>query len=179
MTEKPFTERRAAALELRAAGRRIEGYAAVFGERAPVADFTEEVAPGAFAASLAAGGDVLGLVDHDPARLLARTKSGTLRLVEDARGLAFSIDVPDTQLGSDMLALAGRGDLGGASFGFRVPPGGDSWQGPLRTLLRVDLIEVSVVVAFPAYAGTSVSARDLQPKRLPLVLARRYMETIR
>jgi len=171
-------ERRAAAVELRADGRRLEGYAAVFGERTDIADFTESVAAGAFAESLKSGRDILGLVDHDPHRLLGRVKNGTLRLAEDGRGLAFSIDVPETALGSDMLTLAKRGDLGGASFGFRVPKGGDRWEGRNRTLLRVDLFDVSVVVAFPAYASTSVSARDLQHRRLPLALARRYLDTL-
>ena len=87
-------ERRAAAIELRADGRRLEGYAAVFDERTAIADFTEAVARGAFSDTLKSGRDVLGLVDHDPHRLLGRTKNGTLRLAEDGRGLAFSIDAP-------------------------------------------------------------------------------------
>ena len=99
------TERRAA-LEVRAAGRRLEGYAAVFDSEAPIGAFRESIRPGAFRAALATGKDVLALVDHDPARLLGRTGSGTLRLSEDSRGLAFELDVPDTQLGRDILALA-------------------------------------------------------------------------
>lgn len=148
------------AAELRTVGRRLEGYAATFGTPAQIGDFRETIRPGAFRASLSAGTPILALVDHDPGRLLARTSSGTLRLAEDGRGLAFSLDVPDTQLGRDVLALAQRGDLGGMSFGFRVPPGGDSWPTPsLRELRAVDLVEVSVVHAWPAYGGTSVTAR--------------------
>lgn len=169
-------ERRASLVEVRAAGRRLEGHAAVFDDRTAIADFTEAVARGAFADTLRSGQDVLGLVDHDPHRLLARTRNGTLRLSEDSRGLAFDLDVPDTTLGRDMLAMAERGDIGGASFAFRVPKGGDSWEGRNRTLHRVELVDVSIVVAFPAYSGTTVSARDLQPRALPLALARRYIE---
>ncbi len=147
-----------AATELRAAGRRLEGYAAVFGQAAQIGGFTETIAPGAFRVSLAARGDILALVDHDPTRLLARTGSGSLRLVEDARGLRFEIDIPDTHLGRDMLALAERRDLGGMSFGFRVTD--EVWTTQTRRELRsVELIEVSVVQAFPAYSQTSVSAR--------------------
>jgi HK97 family phage prohead protease len=150
-------EHRAAA-ELRAAGRRLEGYAAVFGEPASIGSFTETIRAGAFRASLVARGDVLALVDHDPSRLLARTASGSLRLSEDARGLRFEIDLPETQLGRDVLALAERGDLGGMSFGFHVKD--EAWPARTRRELRVvDLIEVSVVQAFPAYSQTSVSAR--------------------
>jgi len=149
---------RRAATELRAAGRRLEGYAAVFDSPARVGGFTEVIKPGAFKATLEKRADVLALVDHDPSRLLARTGSGTMRLAEDARGLHFEIDVPDTQLGRDVLALAERRDLGGMSFSFH--PRAQAWPAADRRELRaVDLIEVSIVQAFPAYAATSVSAR--------------------
>jgi HK97 family phage prohead protease len=153
-------ERRALAGELRAdtAGRRLQGYAAVFDQDTRIGSFLERIRPGAFRASLGAGGDVLALADHDPARLLARTRSGTLRLAEDGKGLAFDLDVPDTALGHDMLTLAARGDLGGASIGFRVTA--DDWPAADRRELRqVELVEVSIVQAFPAYEGTEVHAR--------------------
>ena len=102
---------RRAAIEIRAKGRRLEGYAAVFNEETRIADFREIIRPGAFRTSLA--GDVLALADHDASKVLGRTKSGTLRLAEDSRGLAFDLDVPGTSLGNDILALAERGDLGG------------------------------------------------------------------
>lgn len=159
-----MTERRSALIELRAAGRRLEGYAATFGTEARIADFAETIAPGAFSASLATGGDILVLVDHDPTRLLARTRSGSLRLSEDSKGLAFEIDAPDTQPGRDVLALAERGDLGGMSFAFTVPPGGDRWEGRKRELRAVNLREISVVSSWPAYAGTSVQARSAAPR---------------
>lgn len=176
MTGTTTLERRAVQ-ELRVAGRRLEGYAAVFGSEARIADFTEVIAAGAFAASIGPGKDILALADHDPARLLARTKSGTLRLSEDAKGLAFSLDVPDTQAGHDVLALAERGDLGGMSFGFTVPKGGERWTGNRRELRAIDLKEVSVVSAWPAYGDTTVAARCRVPARL--ALARLYMETVK
>ena len=147
-------------MELRTDGRRLEGHAAVFGVPAPIGDFKETIRAGAFRSSLATPGrDVLALVDHDPGRLLARTSSGTLRLAEDGRGLAFSIDVPDTQLGHDVLALARRGDLGGCSFGFRVME--EAWPAAdRRELLAVELVEISIVHAHPAYSQTTVHARS-------------------
>jgi HK97 family phage prohead protease len=147
-----------ATTELRAAGRKLVGYAASFGVAAQIGGFSETIQRGAFRASLATKGDILALVDHDPTRLLARTSSGTLRLSEDAKGLAFELDVPDTQLGRDVLALAERGDIGGMSFGFRVRD--EAWPARDRRELRaVELIEVSIVQAFPAYDQTTVSAR--------------------
>lgn len=151
------TERRGG-VEIRAAGRRLEGYAAVFNAPAAIGRFTETIRPGAFRTSLAAGADTLALVDHDPSRLLARTSSGTLRLAEDSRGLSFAIDLPDTQLGRDMLAMAERRDLGGMSFGFRVTD--EAWPTPdQRELRAVHLIEISVVQSFPAYSATTITAR--------------------
>jgi hypothetical protein len=151
-------ERRAAALEVRAKGRKLEGYAAVFETRAKIADFDEIIARGAFADTLKSG-DKLALVDHDAARILGRTRAGTLKLAEDTRGLHFEIDAPDTTPGRDVLALAERGDLGGASFGFVAIR--DAWAGSLRTLFAVDLREISIVSAWPAYPQTSVSARSI------------------
>lgn len=138
--------------------RRLEGYAATFGSEARLGEIVETIEPGAFRASLA--GDVLALMDHDPGRVLGRTKSGTLRLSEDSRGLAFSLDLPDTQAGRDILALAERDDLGGMSFGFLIPEGGESWTGNRRSLRAIDLREISVVSAFPAYPDTSIALRS-------------------
>ena len=149
------------ALEFRAAasGRRLEGYAARFGVEARIGAFRETILPGAFRGSLAGARDVLALVDHDDAKLLARTSSGTLRLAEDSAGLHFDLDVPDTTLGRDVLELARRGDIGGMSFGFRVQD--ETWPAADRRELRaVDLVEVSVVHAHPAYSQTSVLARS-------------------
>ncbi|TAN64426.1 MAG: HK97 family phage prohead protease [Magnetospirillum sp.] len=168
-------ERRHLDFEVRAAGRRLEGYAATFGTEARIADFTEVILPGAFRGFLSPSRDVLALVDHDPGKVLARARSGTLRLAEDPRGLSFSLDLPDTQAGRDVLALAERGDLGGMSFGFTVPKDGERWTGKRRELRSIILHEISVVSAWPAYSGTSVQARGATPR---LDHARRYLETL-
>ncbi len=170
---------RRATIEFRLADRKLTGYAATFGVRAKIADFTETIAPGAFKGSLAGGTDVVALVDHDPGKLLARTRSGTLRLNEDDRGLRFELDLPETQLGRDTLALVERGDIGGASFGFTIPAGGDQWRGSDRTLLKVNLVDISIVNSWPAYPQTSVSARSHGERRLSLALARRLTESFR
>ena len=89
--------------------------------------------------------------------------------------MRFELDVPSTQLGNDTLALAERGDLGGARFGFTVPKGGDSWQGNDRTLNNVNLVDVSIVNSFPAYPQTEVMARARGDRRLTLALAKRQI----
>jgi HK97 family phage prohead protease len=169
---------RRAAVELRAdtAGRKLTGYAALFGAPTSIGTFSESIRQGAFTATLASGADILALVDHDPSRLLARRASGTLRLTEDALGLHFEIDAPDTQLGRDMVALAERRDLGGASFGFRVKE--DHWpRANVRELRAVELVEISLVQSFPAYSQTSVQARSryIGPAAR---MRQRYLETL-
>lgn len=155
-------EKRGLTIELRAKGRRLEGYAATFGVAADIGGrFRETIAPGAFAASLRSEGDIVALVDHDPGRVLARTRSGTLRLSEDSRGLTFDLDVPDTTAGRDVLALAERGDLGGMSFGFTALD--EHRDGDTRELRAVTLHEISVVLAWPAYDGTVIQPRHLSP----------------
>ena len=145
------------ATELRSSGRKLEGYAATFASTANLGAFRERIDTGAFRDALA--GDVLALLDHDSGKVLGRTRTGTLELREDDKGLAFSLDLPDTAAGRDVLALAARGDLGGMSFGFLVPEGGEDWEGDLRTLRKIDLREISVVSAWPAYEGTEIALR--------------------
>jgi uncharacterized protein len=150
-------ERRAVA-ELRTEGRRLVGHAALFDVEARIGLTREVIRPGAFSRSLRSGADVRALVDHNSSALLGRTRSGTLELEEDARGLAFNINVPATSLGDDVLELARRSDLSGCSFGFRAVD--EKWSGRRRELRAVDLVEISVITGGqPAYPDTTVAVR--------------------
>jgi len=168
---------RRASTELRAKGRRLEGYAALYGIDTRISDFTEVIVPGAFTETLRDGRDILALVDHDAKHVLARTRSGTLRLSEDSRGLAFDLDLPDTSYSRDILALAERGDVGGMSFAFTVPDKGERWQEDRRELRSITLHEISVVSAWPAYPGTIVQARRRPAAFGKLVAVRRFLES--
>ena len=152
-----------ACLDLRADGqRKLTGYAAVFNVAAAIGQFVEQIAPGAFSASLSSAADVRALVDHDPGKLLARTSSGTLRLNEDAKGLAFELDLPDTQLGNDVLTMVQRRDINSLSFGLTMSAGGDEWTTTTTRILRsVNLSEISVLHHLPAYSNTEISARSI------------------
>lgn len=157
-------------IEAKAAdGRRtLAGYAVVFNSEARIGDwFNERIAPGAFDRALATDADVRALIDHNSGRVIGRTKSGTLRLAVDERGLKVEIDVPDTADGRDLMVLVERGDISGMSFGFRVTKQewDESGDTPLRTIQSVDLYEVSVV-AFPAYNDTSIAMRSLEALRV-------------
>jgi HK97 family phage prohead protease len=155
-------------------GRQLVGLAAPYGSEAKIADFRETIAPGAFTRTLSEGRDILALADHDPARVLGRTKSGTLELEETVHGLQFRLQLPDTSAGRDLRALAERGDLGGVSFGFTATR--DTWEGELRTLHEVELHEVSIVQAHAAYPTTTVSLRSRQASALRLDPRFRWLE---
>ncbi|WP_051603101.1 HK97 family phage prohead protease [Simplicispira psychrophila] len=154
----PDIERRGAAAGVTASGRTLSGYAATYGVPTAIGGFTERIAPGAFAKTLASGRDVLALLDHRADVLLGRTRSGSLRLSEDSKGLKFELHLPDTAAARDVIALAERGDLGGMSFGFIATE--ESWNGDTRELRSVELHEISVVQAWPAYQSTEVALRS-------------------
>lgn len=151
----------------------LRGYAAVFDQPTSAQnDYpgTETIARGAFDDVL--GDDVLGLVDHDVSKVLGRTGNGTVRLRSDDHGLAFEIDLPDTTLGRDIRALVARGDLSGMSFS-AVPGVVERATGGVVHRSFKRLVDISVVT-MPAYAGTSVVARNAagMSRREQLVRAR-------
>jgi len=136
----------------------ITGYAAVFNELSQdLGGFREQIAPGAFKRALEMNQDVRALVDHDPSRIIGRSTSGTLEMIEDDHGLRVQIDPADTTAGRDIMESINRGDVSGMSFGFVVRD--EDWDmrdgENIRTVRDMDLFDVSVVT-FPAYTASSV-----------------------
>ena len=144
-------------------GMSFSGYAAVFNSDSEPLPFIERIAPGAFAKSLKSRNNIRMYMNHDSSMLLGTTRSKTVRLAEDSKGLFVDADLPDTTVGRDLSVLMQRGDVDSMSFGFTVPQGGDRWSddGTRRELRQIRLFEVSVVTGFPAYAATSASVRSL------------------
>jgi hypothetical protein len=145
----------------------VAGYAAVFGEEADIGGmFREIIAPGAFAAALTRGDDVTFLINH-AGLPLARTRSGTLQLTEDDRGLRMSTELdpedPDVRA---IVPKMRRGDLDRMSFAFVATrqTWDDSRETPLRTIEEVRLIDVSIVTE-PAYGGTEIGLRGLRSQQ--------------
>jgi HK97 family phage prohead protease len=141
----------------------LEGYAATFNERYNLGPFEEQIDPGAFQRTLSNGPDVRLLIDHE-GQPLARTKSGTLQLSADSRGLhaRATLDPADPDV-QRLLPKMRRGDLDQMSFAFRVPTGGDTWENDytLRTIREANLAGGDVsVVTYPANENTSVSVRS-------------------
>lgn len=142
---------------------RIVGYAATFDSLShDLGGFREKIEHGAFSRALGEGQDVRALVDHDPGRIIGRSSSGTLRMIEDNHGLRVEIDPADTTAGRDIMESISRGDVSGMSFGFTVRE--DEWNivdgENIRTLRDMDLFDVSVVT-YPAYESTEVALRSL------------------
>jgi hypothetical protein len=135
----------------------FRGYAAVFNSASQPLPFIETIRPGAFKRSLQSGKEIRMYLNHNSDQVLASTRSGTLRLTEDTRGLMVEADLPPTSYGKDVSILMQRGDVHSMSFGFTIPTAGDSWSsdGRSRELREIILHEVSIVTGFPAYEGTA------------------------
>lgn len=162
-----------AAFEMRSDGDglTLAGYAAVFDlpslpiPGGPRGQFTETIRKGAFSRTLARNPDITLRTQHNASMLpLARTKSGTLTLAEDQRGLLATANLPDNEAGHIVRDAIRRGDVSGMSFRFRVPSkAGEKWSSDFsrRDLLDVQLGGEISVVDFPAYPDTTVAVRRL------------------
>ena len=142
-------------------GKTLVGYAAVFDSPSEPLPWTEFVRRGAFAKTINDGADVRLLVDHEGVPL-ARTKSGTLRIREDDKGLRVEADLDETNPdAARVMSALRRGDVSQMSFAFE--PVKDSWSkdNKTRELKEVKLFDVSVVT-YPAYEETMVQLRNTQ-----------------
>lgn len=143
-------------------GRTLHGYAAVYGvESSDLGGFRERIAPGAFADVLD-DADVRCLLNHNPSEILGRSRSGTLRLADEERGLRFECDLPDSPLGENVREAVKRGDIDGASFRFVV--GEEEWEGDLRTVKSVKALQDVTVATYGAYPAASVELRTRPEK---------------
>lgn len=159
-TEKRFTPQSEVRLEGGQDGQpaKITGYAAVYNSLSkPMkttrgTTFRERIIPGAFADATTA--DVLARYNHE--LIIGRTKSGTLTLSLDARGLRYEITPPSSEAAKHVVESIRRGDIDGSSFAFRTIQ--DGWKiesgEAIRELRSLDLIDVGPV-DLPAYTATA------------------------
>jgi uncharacterized protein len=151
----------------------ISGYAAVFwdpndvgSEYSLYSDIVERIRPGAFDRAVRED-DVRGLYNHEECEVLGRTKSGTLRLSVDLKGLRYEIDPPDTETGNDVVTLLERGDIDGSSFQFEATrvtweefkANPDAPTKYVRWIEEVKLYDVGPVT-FPAYTSATSGVRS-------------------
>lgn len=151
----------------------IEGHAAVFNQNyvlwdSPSLRVTETIRPGTFTRVLSdKEQDPRCLFNHDPNQVLGRQSAGTLTLEQNAKGLKFDCDMPDTQAGRDVRTSIQRKDINGCSFAFtvskqkRTEEEKDGKLLILREIQEVDNLYDVGPVTYPAYEGTDVGARSL------------------
>jgi HK97 family phage major capsid protein len=151
--------------ELKAQGRSIHGYAAVYDQLSgDLGGFRERIAEGAFAGVLDA--DVRALLNHDPSQVLGRSKAGTLRLFDvPGHGLGFEVDLPNSPLGENVREAVGRGDIDGASF--RSVIGEERWDDDVRTVKTVRELHDVTVATYGAYPAASVELRTRPAAKNP------------
>lgn len=169
------SNRRTVSAELRADASAefcIVAYAATYDSWSKnLGGFIERLKPGCFSRAMKSS-DTKCLFNHDASQILGRTKSGTLTLTDDAKGLRFRCQLDRNNSDhANLWSALKRGDIDECSFAFTVTDG-QSWaEGTdpesgenclLRTITSVDeLMDVSVVT-YPAYNETSASARHEQ-----------------
>ena len=123
--------------------------------------FIEKIRAGVFQRALEKAENVRILLDHEPDRELADTKSGKARLVEDNIGLRATVEIDDPEV----IQKAKENKLRGWSFGFlcnKEDRTTDEDGIEKRTVRDLDLLEVSIIDdrKSPAYIGTSIEVRD-------------------
>lgn len=147
-----------------AAEKIISGYFIVFNSETELYEGCfEEIAPESF--DNVDLSDVRALIDHDTSKVLGRTKSGTLTLSVDAKGVYGEIKVNENDTEAmNLYSRVQRGDVDQCSFGFNILDEAMETRddGSYKfTIKAIELFEVSVVT-FPAYADTAVEARSKQ-----------------
>lgn len=142
----------------------IAGYFAVFNQETELYSGVYESIDGeAFKNTLDA--DVRALINHDTRLVLGRTKSGTLSLKIDEKGLYGEIKInPYDTDALNIYERVKRGDVTQCSFGFTINDEEAEYKddGTVHFRLKdLNLFEVSVCT-FPAYEQTGVEARQKQ-----------------
>lgn len=123
--------------------------------------FIEKIRAGVFQRALEKADNVKVLLDHEPDRELADTKSGKAKLVEDNIGLRATVEIDDPEV----IQKAKDNKLRGWSFGFlcnKEDRSTDEDGIEKRVVRDLDLLEVSIIddKKTPAYLGTSIEMRD-------------------
>lgn len=162
--------------------RRVEGYAVVFDSPSENMGFIETIHNGAITEETIKNSDVLARFNHNPEKVLARSKygSGSLSLKVDNIGVYYSFEAPNTQLGDELLEYLHRGEITLSSFAFTISPekGSERWykqDGQLyRDIYKIDRLFDVAPVFCAAYSSTSCNARSLQMVELSKQLDEKY-----
>ena len=153
-----------------AESREVVGYGSVFNSLSEnLGGFRERIDERAFDDVLE--NDVRALFNHDSNYILGRTTANTLKLSVDEKGLRYSVNIPATSYGDDLMVSLDRGDITQNSFGFIVEE--DDWTqdeegNTIRTIKKVSrLLDVSLVT-YPAYPSATIAKRGFLEYRTEL-----------
>lgn len=167
MTKERVERRSASISSINVDTRTVEGYAIVFDSQSEDLGFYETISPSAVTEDTINTSDVFCLFNHNPDKVLARCRygEGSLSLSIDEKGLKYSFQAPNTELGNELIEHIRRGEIDGSSFAFIVSAdeGSEVWENingtTHRTINKIEcLVDVSPVWQ-PAYSATSVNAR--------------------
>lgn len=167
MTKERVERRSASISSINVDTRIVEGYAIVFNSQSEDLGFREVITPSAVTEDTINTSDVFCLFNHNPDKVLARCRygEGSLSLSIDEKGLKYSFQAPNTELGNELIEHIRRGEIDGSSFAFIVSAdeGSEVWENingtTHRTINKIEcLVDVSPVWQ-PAYSATSVNAR--------------------
>lgn len=142
--------------------RTVTGYAPRFNSPSEILGwgenrFIEYFEPNAFRTAIPKS-DPRALRDHIPNLILGRKSANTLELSEDATGLNFRFELPNTTYANDLAVSMERGDVRETSFAFTLKPDADKWSKRSDGIWErripadaVDQIYDISVVTYPAY----------------------------
>lgn len=138
---------------------RISGLAVPYGQlSADLGGYRERCLPGAFSDSLRGDTELRADVEHDPRKILAKTRKGTLGFHEDQRGVWATITIPDTPRGRETVEEVRAGTLDGMSITFRRKGVQDRFVsdpgGPIREIKRAEMRSVTLT-SMAAYPQTN------------------------
>lgn len=145
----------------------IEGYCLTYNTRSKLLynSFYEIIERGAFDDVLSRNDlDVVFNFNHNNDLVMARTINGTLQLKSDDKGLYFRATLPDTNDANDLHTKIQSGLIRSNSFAFLPDEKGYTVKRDgnydLVTIKKVAQLRDCSAVVFPAYEGTSLSARN-------------------
>lgn len=151
-------------------GPRMRGTAIVYGQRADIGPFIEEIAPGAAAKSIREA-PIVFLWNHNSDFPLAKTgetadgRSRGLTVTDTPRGVEFEARPPNNPTVRDLFVEpVRRGIVDKMSFAFRSWHEREEWKidkksgKPLRVLKEIGVRDLSPVT-FEAYSGTELQLR--------------------
>lgn len=169
----------------------IEGRPVIFNERTNLGYFDEIIDRNALANCDMR--DVRLCLNHDTSYVYARSRNNnensTMQIGFDDMGMYFraNLDIENSPKAQDYYAAIQRRDIDKMSFMFFI---GDEnknvrWEGldtdhPTRIILAIERIVEISAVTFPAYDGTSISARykeSLENDRQALESAKAVLES--